>query len=317
MAYKTLIFGTDDMFDKLRKYYVQAVRGGLLQIVGYLVLQDNRLSFVAPDGRRLTAPPKFELVIVSSKFDFYRRMKFIERRGVPRNRIIDGRIFTVPELNLPRLVKYGVACGVLNPKKFCANSHSIYPQFHTFTKNDTTLTLGAKSYVSIDCRIEGKGEIVAGKFACVSRDIVFSLSENMTHNWRNVTNSGAANIDWKFPDEFKPPQGTCKIFIGNDVWIGRGCVLKSANPDKPLVIGDGAVVASDSVVVKNVPPYAIVGGNPAKIIKFRFPEDTIEAFERIKWWNWSLDKIHDNFRYFNDIDKFVALHDRRSAHGNA
>ena len=98
--------------------------------------------------------------------------------------------------------------------------------------------------------------------------------------------------------------------IGNDVWIGRGCNLKCTNPTKPLVIGDGAVIASDSVVVKNVPPYAIVGGNPAQIIKYRFPPDVIEALLRIKWWDWSLDKIHDNFKYFNNIDKFISLHDR-------
>ena len=86
--------------------------------------------------------------------------------------------------------------------------------------------------------------------------------------------------------------------------------MKCTNPNKPLVIGDGAVVASDSVVVKNVPPYAIVGGNPAQIIKYRFPEHVIESLLRIKWWDWSLDKIHDNFKYFNDIEKFISLHDR-------
>lgn len=86
--------------------------------------------------------------------------------------------------------------------------------------------------------------------------------------------------------------------------------MKSTNPDKPLIIGDGAVIASDSVVVKNVPPYAIVGGNPAQIIKYRFEPHVIEALLRIKWWDWSLDKIHDNFQYFNDVEKFISLHDK-------
>ena len=85
--------------------------------------------------------------------------------------------------------------------------------------------------------------------------------------------------------------------------------MKCTNPNKPLIIGDGAVITSDSVVVKNVPPYAIVGGNPAKIIKFRFSEDVIESLLRIKWWDWDIDKIHDNFKYFNDVEKFIALHD--------
>ena len=86
--------------------------------------------------------------------------------------------------------------------------------------------------------------------------------------------------------------------------------MKCTNPDKPLIIGDGAVIASDSVVVKNVPPYAIVGGNPAQFIKYRFPPYIIRALLRIKWWDWDINKIHDNFKYFNDIERFVALHDR-------
>ena len=132
----------------------------------------------------------------------------------------------------------------------------------------------------------------------------------MDHNYKNVSSVGLRGLGWNYPAEFLPPQGTCKILIGNDVWIGRGSIFKCTNPNKPLVIGDGAVIASDSVVVKNVPPYAIVGGNPAKIIKYRFSEDVIESFLRIKWWDWSLDKIHDNFKYFNDIEKFIALHDK-------
>ena len=136
------------------------------------------------------------------------------------------------------------------------------------------------------------------------------MGQNADHNYRNVNNYGFSHLDWQFPAEFYPPQGVCRILIGNDVWIGRGCFLKCTNPNKPLIIGDGAVIASDSVVVKNVPPYAIVGGNPAQIIKYRFPPEIIEALLRIKWWDWSLDKIHDNFKYFNDIEKFIALHDR-------
>ncbi|MBQ7199266.1 MAG: antibiotic acetyltransferase, partial [Selenomonadaceae bacterium] len=70
------------------------------------------------------------------------------------------------------------------------------------------------------------------------------------------------------------------------------------------------VIASDSVVVKNVPPYAIVGGNPAKFIKYRFDEKIIEALLRIKWWDWDIDKIHDNFKYFNRVEEFVEMHDK-------
>ena len=156
----------------------------------------------------------------------------------------------------------------------------------------------------------GMGEVSLGNFCLFATDIFFSLGQNRSHNYRNVGILSASIMDWKLPREFYPPQGACKILIGNDVWCGRGCTFKCSNPNKPLVIGDGAVIASDSVVVKNVPPYAIVGGNPAKIIKFRFSEDVIESLLRIKWWDWSLDKIYDNFKYFNDIEKFISLHDK-------
>ena len=76
------------------------------------------------------------------------------------------------------------------------------------------------------------------------------------------------------------------------------------------IIGDGAVIASDSVVVKSVPPYAIVGGNPARIIKYRFSEDIIAALLRIKWWDWDIDKIYEEFKYFNRVEEFVARNDK-------
>lgn len=70
--------------------------------------------------------------------------------------------------------------------------------------------------------------------------------------------------------------------FGNDVWIGESVTLANG-----IQIGDGAIVAANSHVVKDVPPYAIVGGNPAKIIKYRFPEKLIERLLRVKWWNYS------------------------------
>src|SRR6185312_6866720 len=69
--------------------------------------------------------------------------------------------------------------------------------------------------------------------------------------------------------------------IGNDVWIGQDVSL-----NRGVTIGDGAVVAGFSVVTRDVPPYAIVGGNPAKIIKYRFPEETINALLESRWWDY-------------------------------
>ena len=234
-------------------------------------------------------------------------MKFLEAQSFPRNRIIDGSVFKVPNLDFPRLLKEGIAYGVFDKNPFVANSYTIYPRAYRIKDSGSVIMLDRKSYIEGGL-ITGDGLITLGKLSSVSWETVFRLGENGVHNPKNI--STYVHFNWQIPAELFPPQGVCKISIGNDVWIGRGCNLKCTNPNKPLIIGDGAVIASDSVVVKSVPPYAIVGGNPAKIIKFRFSEDVIEALLRIKWWDWSLDKIHDNFKYFNDIDKFISLHDK-------
>ena len=76
------------------------------------------------------------------------------------------------------------------------------------------------------------------------------------------------------------------IVIGNDVWIGYEAVVLAG-----VTIGDGAVIGARAVVTKDVPPYAVVGGVPARLIRRRFPDDTISALLALKWWDWPADKI--------------------------
>ena len=240
-------------------------------------------------------------------------MKILEGLNVPRDRIIDGRIFRVPNLDFPRLVKEGIAYGALG-KSLVSWADCLplnHPRIYTirYGYNHVVLSVGQKSYIC-GADNEGNGTVSVGKFCGIASGIKFRVGLNNGHNYNRVASYEIVEFEWDIPPAFRPPQGKCRIDIGNDVWMGRGCSLNCMNPNKPLVIGDGAVIASDSVVVKNVPPYAIVGGNPAQIIKYRFPPDVIESLLRIKWWDWSLDKIHDNFKYFNDVEKFISLHDR-------
>ena len=79
------------------------------------------------------------------------------------------------------------------------------------------------------------------------------------------------------------------IIIGNDVWIGYEAVIMAG-----VTIGDGAVIGTRAVVTKDIEPYTIVGGVPAKLIKNRFNEETIKALLKIKWWDWDKDKIKKN-----------------------
>lgn len=102
-----------------------------------------------------------------------------------------------------------------------------------------------------------------------------------------------------FDEALKCEDGHFAI-IGNDVWIGENVTIKGG-----VTIGDGAVIGMNALVTKDVPPYAIVGGNPAKIIRYRFDDDAIKALLKIKWWNWPLELIKEKRKEFTDIYSFI------------
>lgn len=92
------------------------------------------------------------------------------------------------------------------------------------------------------------------------------------------------------------------IIIGNDVWIGYEAVIMQG-----VKIGDGAIIGTRAVVTKDVPPYTIVGGIPAKEIKKRYPEETIKKLKRIQWWNWNEKIIKKNLQNImnGNIDEVI------------
>ena len=92
------------------------------------------------------------------------------------------------------------------------------------------------------------------------------------------------------------------IIIDNDVWIGYEAVIMAG-----VHIGDGAVIAARAVVIKDVPPYTIVGGTPARKIRMRFEEETIARLQQIQWWNWPVEKIRQSLPYIMDgtVDRLI------------
>ena len=98
------------------------------------------------------------------------------------------------------------------------------------------------------------------------------------------------------------------VKIGNDVWIGRGAFVKGG-----VTIGDGAVVAAHAVVTKDVPPYAIVGGVPAKVLRYRFDEATVKELLELKWWNYDLADFGE--LDWSDVKGAIAQIKKRIASG--
>ena len=96
--------------------------------------------------------------------------------------------------------------------------------------------------------------------------------------------------------------GSMSVRIGNDVWIGRGCLIMAG-----VTIGDGAVIATRAVVNRDVPPYAIVGGTPARILKYRFSPEVISKLAKIQWWDWPDELIANRHAFFQtpDFESFL------------
>jgi virginiamycin A acetyltransferase len=135
-------------------------------------------------------------------------------------------------------------------------------------------------------------KLIIGKFCMIASDVKFIMN-GANHLTKSISSFPFAIFgqDWKNAMEGKayPTKGNTEI--GNDVWIGFNSTIMPG-----IKIGDGAIIATNSTVTKNVEPYAIIGGNPAKEIKKRFTKEKIETLLEIKWWNWEIEKITENIQ---------------------
>jgi len=123
-------------------------------------------------------------------------------------------------------------------------------------------------------------------------------------DWVSTVHGHVENGEWVLAPGAITSNGP--VTIGNDAFIAYEAVITSG-----VTIGDGAIVATRALVTKDVEPYSIVGGNPAKHIKYRFDEPTREALLRIKWWDWPVEKVaaHKHQIHSSDVAGFVAGHD--------
>ena len=147
--------------------------------------------------------------------------------------------------------------------------------------------------------------ILVGKYCSVGRDCNFFLHADHRVDWITTSSQLLGPVT---PEIAEMHMGMghpiCKgdILIENDVWIGAKSTIMSG-----ITIHNGAVIAAGSTVTKDVPPYAIVAGNPGRVVKYRFNEDQIEKLLSISWWNWEEEKIKENstLLWSRDINYFV------------
>lgn len=139
-------------------------------------------------------------------------------------------------------------------------------------------------------------QLIIGRFCMIASHVTFIMN-GANHLTNAITAYPFAIFgeDWENAMEGKKYPNKGDINIGNDVWIGYNTTIMAG-----VKIGDGAIIATNATVTKDVEPYAIVGGNPAQLIKKRFSADQIKKLLTIQWWNWDIEKITRNLHLLTD-----------------
>lgn len=144
-------------------------------------------------------------------------------------------------------------------------------------------------------------KLIIGKFCMIASGVKFIMNGG-NHLTDAISTYPFAIFGngWEKAMEGKVYPNKGDITVGNDVWIGHNATIMAG-----VKIGDGAIIATNSTVVRDVAPYSIVGGNPANEIKKRFDEETIKELLELQWWNWPIEKITENLENLtnNTIDK--------------
>ena len=159
-------------------------------------------------------------------------------------------------------------------------------------------TYGHKNISHIFKNVFPNVKLTIGKFCSIASNVKVYYGQGY-HDSKNISTYpfGCTNNKKLDLDCYQKLKTNGDIIIGNDVWIGDNVTINSG-----IIIGHGSIIATNSHVTSNVEPYSIVGGNPAKLIKYRFEKDIIKKFLDIRWWDWDLEKIKDNSKLLNGDD---------------
>ncbi|WP_316685166.1 DapH/DapD/GlmU-related protein [Undibacterium sp. Jales W-56] len=160
------------------------------------------------------------------------------------------------------------------------------------------------SFCGYDCDINCAD---IGSFTSIANDVVLGGGRHPMEwvGMSPVFYQGRDSVKAKFSTHKR--DSIKRVVIGHDVWIGRSAIVLPG-----VEIGCGAVVGAGAVVTKSVPPYGIVAGNPARLIRYRFDELTVERLIATQWWTLPDEDLHQLGPHFNDVEKFLETIERKS-----
>ncbi len=163
------------------------------------------------------------------------------------------------------------------------------------------VSLGDFSYIADNTRIS-RAKI--GKFCSIANDVKCGLGKHPSSGFVSThpaffSMQEQAGITFSDKDHFVEND---PITIGNDVWIGTSAIIMDG-----VTIADGAIIGAGAVVTKDVPPYAIVAGVPAKLIRYRFDQKVIDELLKIKWWDKEQEWLLSHFKAFHNVSSFIDL----------